>query len=404
MFDLICVRRQTPFDAPLPLDLGFLADALLFYQDVHLIADHDILNQLGRECGTRVLEPLIKENFLRFSYLDKRAGVRNFEVGGSRVTYQPVAMWPENGGWHLDKVAPELFSATPLNGPGVGRHFGQWFAGHVPTLDIGDDLLSGVRQDFDDATYVEVAVERILALLAPTYRLPQDYRFRVEREGDKFGVDTNVDFVKANESFNQRTGSTGDTLSPSSLLLYVLEARSDVYFAGQEGAELATAATHSAAISLKMQRIVDAAARSSGEIEAFQNMTLSNAHEIGDNLVYGYRTWSEFVDLLRKARRFKEWLRGQPTDAALTRGYLEALEKDTWYGSLPGKVLRLLAFTSLGAAVPMVLGDTGPVLPIVTSLGLGAADSLLLEKLLAGWKPNQFVNGPLKEFAKLKEP
>jgi hypothetical protein len=55
--------------------------------------------------------------------------------------------------------------------------------------------------------------------------------------------------------------------------------------------------------------------------------------------------------------------------------------------TLSTKALRWLIFTAAG-------------LPLSTlaSVGLGAADPFILDKLTKGWKPNQFIEGPLKEF------
>lgn len=392
MFDIICIRRQSLLDAPQPLDMAFLAEALLYYQDVQLIADRDILVQIAETLGPHVLEALLKEGFLRISYLEKVTGVRNYDVGSPRETHVPVAAWPTNGDWRLEKLAPELFSKT-ASGPGFGRQFGRWFAGQVPTVDLGDDLLSAVRQDFSDSRYCADAVERILAVLAPTYRLPQGYRFDVFREGDRFRIESNVDFQQANNSFNARAGTTGETLSASALLVYLLEARSDLYFSSREDAELATSQSNSAAIGVKLSEVLSVRAESQRQVEIFQEIELSNAHEVGETITQGHRTWMEFVELLREARRFKEWMQKAPADGSLLREYNKALEADTWLGKTPVKSLRYLLFTGAGllASPP-------------ASVGLGAFDAFVLDQLLGGWKPNQFVNGPLKRFLRLNRP
>lgn len=38
----------------------------------------------------------------------------------------------------------------------------------------------------------------------------------------------------------------------------------------------------------------------------------------------------------------------------------------------------------------------------VTGLALSAADTLLLDRFIKGWRPNQFIEGPLKEFLHLE--
>ena len=58
-----------------------------------------------------------------------------------------------------------------------------------------------------------------------------------------------------------------------------------------------------------------------------------------------------------------------------------------WADNLPPKTLRWLIFTAAG--IPLSLA---------AAVGLGAADTFLLDKLIKGWKPNQFIEGPLKDF------
>jgi len=37
-----------------------------------------------------------------------------------------------------------------------------------------------------------------------------------------------------------------------------------------------------------------------------------------------------------------------------------------------------------------------------TAVGIAAADGFLLDKVLKGWRPNQFLEGPLKDFIGIK--
>ncbi len=336
MFESICIRRQQLYDASEPLDLGFLAEAMLFYQNVHLIADGNILLQLARECGPHLVMELLKEGYLKMSYIDKVIGINPSDAGISGNLYQPITVHPTDGSWRLEKRAPEIFSRV-AGGPGWGRQLGREFAELVPTIDIDDsELFSEFRMDLADQQYVENAVAQLLSILAPTYRLPQDYCFKVSKEGDKFRLDTNIDFQQANESFNQRAQTAGHTLSPGSLFVYVFEARNDLFFASRENAELATQPGTAAIIDVKFREILRARSKSQHDIEAFQEMVLANSHEIGESIKSGFRTWGDFLALLKKARKFKEeFLRQKDPDASLTREYMKALEKETWFGKPP---------------------------------------------------------------------
>jgi len=389
MFESICIRRQRPFDDSHPLDIGFLAEALLFYQHVHLIADESMLSQLVSECGPSTLVELLKEHFLTISYVEKITGVAPSDTEQPKKVYLPLTLWPKDGGWSLEKRAPEIFSKA-VGGPGWGRQLGREFATLVPTVDIGKELIAAVRADFVDQPYITDAVAQLLRILAPTYRLPQDLHFELFPEGEAFCVETNIDFQQATESLNQLAPKTPAFLSPDRLLIYLFESRTDLFFASRENAELATQPTNAAVIGAKFRDILQRRSHSQQNMEAFQELVLAESHEIGWSIKTGLRTWQDFLTLLKTARRFKGWLQKQEPNASLIREYLKALEKETWLGTQPAKVLRFLIFTGGGLIVPLLV-----------SLGLSAADAFVVDRLLGGWKPTQFVNGPLKDFARL---
>src|SRR3954451_20150071 len=117
MFEAVCIRRQRPFSKSEPLDLAFLADAMLFYQSVHLIADINILSQLISECGPGLLIELIEEGFLKISYLEKQPGIQSLEIGRSieHQWFQPAPVVDIHDSLHLEKVAPEIFSKVAGN-------------------------------------------------------------------------------------------------------------------------------------------------------------------------------------------------------------------------------------------------------------------------------------------------
>ena len=78
MFTSICIRRQRPLNVKSPLNAGFLAEALLYYENVHLIADRDILKDLLIKCGATTVMQLLDEGFLKISYVEETTGIQNF--------------------------------------------------------------------------------------------------------------------------------------------------------------------------------------------------------------------------------------------------------------------------------------------------------------------------------------
>ncbi len=109
----------------------------------------------------------------------------------------------------------------------------------------------------------------------------------------------------------------------------------------------------------------------------------------------GERSLSEFFKLLDEAERFKEWVGSTSPDEQIINEYIKAISTTSWLDRLAPRVIRFALFIGAGlladALMPTGFGTS-------TGVGLGAADAFLVDKLLKGWRPNQFVEGPLRDF------
>lgn len=130
------------------------------------------------------------------------------------------------------------------------------------------------------------------------------------------------------------------------------------------------------------------------DVQLFQNVVL-NGRAVGEAIRDGVKSFDDLLRLLDTADEFKSWVADQPDDANIIRQYYESLSRGTWIERLPGKGIRFILFTGLGLAVDAVL-PTG--IGTATGVAIGAADTFFLDRLLRGWKPNQFVERRLIPF------
>ena len=76
MFEYITIRRQNHSGDQSPLDLGFLAEAMLFYSRVRIIADSGIFRQLVFSLGAELLIEFLEEGFFELTYLENGLGIQ----------------------------------------------------------------------------------------------------------------------------------------------------------------------------------------------------------------------------------------------------------------------------------------------------------------------------------------
>jgi hypothetical protein len=81
----------------------------------------------------------------------------------------------------------------------------------------------------------------------------------------------------------------------------------------------------------------------------------------------------------------------------LVKAYFRESTTSTWIDKLPVKAARWSLFT--GAGVVLDLAGAGGV-GTLAGVAVSAFNDFVLEKLARGWKPNQFIEGPLKKFVR----
>src|SRR6185312_15131319 len=100
-------------------------------QQTHLIADIQMISQLTRAMGPRLLLELIKDEYLKISYVRKMPAIAHRSGSHGVVFFDPVTMDSTKGEWRLERLAPEVFARSGA-APGVGRQLGREFATVVP--------------------------------------------------------------------------------------------------------------------------------------------------------------------------------------------------------------------------------------------------------------------------------
>lgn len=145
----------------------------------------------------------------------------------------------------------------------------------------------------------------------------------------------------------------------------------------------------------KIDNIVNRFNNSQNTIQKFQEVFVNDAKNIKQAIDNQERSFIDFIKVYEKSYNFREWIAEQPTDANLLYEYYHTVTSDDWFERLQNKIARWALFTGLGAGIDS-LGAGG--LGLATGIALGAFDTFLLDRLLHGWKPSQFIDKELKSF------
>ncbi len=379
-------------DVEKPIDLGMLAEALLFYQSVNVICNRSTLKQLIIECGYETLLEFITAGYLKLTFLENNTGILTKNTNTPNEYHEAILY--EAPVLKLQSAAPKLLQE--LTGKsGKGRRMANQLTKLVGTIKLATSLTTDIIEDFSDPQYICDSAIHLLKRLAPEYRHPGDIIFRPSRDGSCFRVETNIDFESVNKSYHRRVPPSHSSLSTSYLLSILSNIRKDLYLSSRYSSEITTDDVNSEILQIKFKELIQKRIQSGEDISAFQDFTLNDAKAIRESINANARSFSDLLKLLHRAEKFKGWLKGKEADIDLLKEYYREVTSSSWVDSLPSKTSRWLLFTLAGIGID-ALGAGG--LGTAFGVAISAADALILDNLIKGWKPNQFIEGPLKKF------
>lgn len=383
MFDSIIYKSAR---APGPLiDVGALAEGLLFYGRVAIVGNGATLEDIVARIPPFVLLSLLRDGRLEFHHLADQIGVATTPMSNGRSLHQLIRFSSPDHTVENDGI--RAFAAA-AGGTGKARRGARQFAQLLRPLDHSAFDQDSVLQALSDISGTQASVDSLVRTVVPGLPPAENLRFRVNLDDGGFYVDTNIDFARLNELYHKAVPPAHSSLGEAYILAALQGAYEATYFAGVLDSEVAVDAVERVVQAEAVEAIVRRYERSESEIDSFVELTLSDGHAIREAVNSGAVSFSAVVELLESADKFRHWLREQPPDASLVRAFYQETIKDSWAEKLPTKTMRWAVFAGLG----LVVGGLGPA----AGVALGAADAFLIDKLIKGWKPHQFVEGDLK--------
>lgn len=388
MFDAIAYKNAI---GPGPLiDIGALAEGLLFYGRVAIVGNSGTVRDLLSRIPPFVLLSLLRDGRLEFYYLADQIGVSTTPLSNGKSLHSLVRF--SSPDHTIEKVGPQAFKDA-AGGTSQAKIGASKFTRLLRPLDHSAFDQESILQAIADNRATELSISSLVHEVVPAFALSEETHFKIERENQGFYVDTNLDFGALNKLYHQVVPPSHSSLSEAYFLALIQGAYEATFFAAMLDTEVAVHPIERAV----QARAVEAVARrhtdNQTQIESFTDLTLSNCHAIREAVNSGAVPFSSVVRLLDSADKFRHWLHQQPLDANIVRAYYQETVKESWVEKLPGKSTRWSIFTGIGLGLD-ALGAGG--LGTAAGVAASAVDSFVLDKLIKGWKPHQFVEKDLK--------
>ena len=370
MFDFIVFRRTGATQNF--IDVGLLAETLLFYQKVHIVLDQGSIEEFIKVIGVDQLVSLLERPYVTASFQRNMTAVLN--TNGIRLYNYAIFSVDQPGDKRRSmddrSYVRYLIERHAGNSKSVRRASKRLCSkivfSRLPESGAGiDDILGASAADLVDNLFLRSAVVKILSAIAPDVKLSANWNFSVQFVGShhagqpQFAIDTNLNFDAMNAIFQQRVPTSFGPLSPAYLLTFICSAREAQYISSTHMSELIMDPSTSEVMRLRYLELMRKRDRQVGEMDLFQDMVLPDNRDIRGAINSGQRSFAEFISVLDKASKFKTFIASQNPDKALLEAFYLEIKQTDWIGKLPSKATRFVLANGLGAAADALLPTGG---------------------------------------------
>lgn len=379
------VTFENPTGKSGKFDLGSFAEALIFYGSVNIVGNGKLVRDVLAGIGPFHALTLISDGRLKFFLQEHFVGVQHEETNIGRLHSLMSGGFPDDS---IEKGGPRIFKDV-AGATGQARVGASRFTKSLSTISLqGFDQLAVLDALENQDTILE-STKAILAASCPLYSQPDELVFRINRVDKRyFQIETNIDFGQLDARVPNEA-----PWSAEGILAAIQGAYEATFIGASVGGDLAvgevTRAIQSSAIDAAINRRI----KSEAQLARFQELTLGEMRAIRKAVNCGAVSFRQVMQIVEKGDKFRDWLRTKGDDAQVVRNYHDAVTKSTWAEALGTKIGKFSVFAGAGVAVDVLgaapWGTLGGV-------ALGAFENFVVDSLIKGWRPSQFVTGELQ--------
>jgi hypothetical protein len=391
MFEKIVLRRS---DTGVALTLGEVAEALLFYQNVHLVLDPGSLQSLSETLGLQELLALIARKRLTAVYAEDMLASHAQTIGSiPRHSFNTIMLVgnpnQEARTSRRGRLELQLEKLTPSRSE--ARRFADQFMNLIPMHTYASNyfapegIVKSATSDMSDATYVTEAIRRVLQNQTGFEQFVGNLHVEViHLDGGQFVLQSNINFEVGN--VRRKAIHPGlEAITEGNILVALLDANSVVNIASHYGGDFYTSPINSEIAQIRFAGLLRRTGISVEHLQQFKDIVLTDYPSVREVINSKEKSFKEFELLLDQSDRWRRTVNQMDPDANLVTEYFKQASHESWVSSAPVKWLRFVIGLGMGAQNP------------IAGAAWSLADTFMMDKL-KGWRPNHFVEEKLKPF------
>ncbi len=390
MFDSIILTGQNTDPSADQLDTGSLVEAMLLYGKVTVVANYSILDQIYSYFGGSNLLWLLREGFIKILYQEYQTGIRTDKIEGREVHNVIQFFSPDHR--FLDELRRICIGEREAN---AGKRLAKKLQCHIRPIREEEKLLEGSRESILNPRIIQHSAKIIIEELIPRVSLDDGFNFQAVEDTQGILIETNADFDQLNKRYHEEISPKHSTITPAYILSNILKFEEEVYFAASSMSELSCSKLSARLGVNRINYLVERSLQGQEKFDSFKEKVFSNMFSIREAVNLGNIKVDELIRVLDSSRKYREWIAGIPYDAEPYEEYLKKISEKTFLELLPQKIVRYSVFTGLGVAVDALVNDK--ISGFLVGASLSAFDAFFLEKLIGGWKPNQYIDDQVKK-------
>lgn len=378
MFNNITIRNGKP-------NLGLIAENLLFYNRVNIIIDNHFLPNFIQEIGIDTLIELIEYHNLHLFIRENMLAVSRRD-NITHNAHDIVLIDPP-----LNKEGLIHRAMEETGRKGYARRITNRLVPIVKGLNYNNTFCNDIREDFMNNEFMKKSIAEIINNFSNEFSItPSQIEYDFIKTDGGYFFKTNLDYAK----LNKRIKGNG-IIEPDTIMSEIIEARSNMHFASEFNSEITTNKLSAELMKARFDT-VQKSQNSSKNIFDFNDFTLEGKN-IQSIINSGEKCMSDFIPVLQKSEKFKNWLYEIESDKNIIKEYHNAVTKENWLDKLPSKMYRWSFFTIVSAIIEAQIKAN---IAVPMALGLSLGDAFLVDKLFNGWKPSIFIENEVKPFVK----